>query len=362
MEVRATELIVFFFFGPTKNPPPPVIFVFPPPAASSTVSSNQGLITALSDAVILTYFVQSDGIIALKSTGEVVKINNSKTDILSSAKLVAIISASFSSDGKKILAKFGTQKEQFFSVLDLETKLWTGLGKEKLQSVDWSPATHEIAYLEKGPSGSNIGVFNTDKLQDAKKPELGFAKTTLDRINELDSNITWLTKNEIIIYPKPAKYVPSTILKYNIKEKTFAPVLSNVPGATVNWDKKTGVGIEYSFSNNKNTITLLDASGVVRGQMGFVTMPEKCTFAGGYLYCAIPNDLNNANLPDDYLMRAVFFRDNFYRISLSDGKTDLVLQDPLGMFDAKALSVSGGKMYFLNNLDSRLYEFTMQAK
>lgn len=353
----------YFIFSSVLKTTSPVETVSTPSSASSSVSQNTGPISVLSANQILAYSVQGGEVDAIQTTGEVVRIINGKTDTLSPSKLNNIFAASFSFDGKKVLVKYGTMQKPFFTVFDKSTLLWTGLGGQSITSADWSPtSTNEIAYLEKTDSGSRIGILNTDKLQDAKKPELGFAKTAIGSINELDSDITWLSKNEILISSKPARYVPSTILKYKVKEKTFTPVIMGTLGASVRWDKVSGLGLEYSFSNNKDTVTVIDATGALRGQMGFVAMPEKCSISQNYLYCAIPEDLKGAKLPDDYLMKAVFFKDNFYRVSLADGKTDLLLANPGGMFDARMLQVTGGKVYFLNNLDGRLYSFAVTIK
>lgn len=323
-------------------------------------SESSGPVTLLSDASILAYFVEGDAVVALQSTGEVIEIKNGKILILSSAKLASLISASFSADGKKILAKFGTLNDYRYTMFDRQVGAWAGIGNDKIVTADWSQSTHEIVYLEKVSNGSNIVVLDTDKFKDPKKPELGLIKTIVGSLNELDSNILWLNSNEILISPKPARYVPSTILKYRIKEKSFVPVVINVLGATFNWDKPSGLGLGYFFTAQSGVVTLIDASGAARGQMGFVTMPEKCAFAAGYLYCAIPEDLKNSTLPDDYLMKAVYFKDGFYRISLMDGKTESLLKDPGGDFDAHMIHVLGSEVYFINNLDGRLYKFTAQ--
>lgn len=352
----------YFIYGSIFTKISPAGTVTTPPAVSSPTSPGAGPIASLGDSQVLSYSVWGDEIVAVQTTGEVIQITNGQANTISSSKLNNAMAASFSFDGKKILIKYGTFQKTFFTVFDRATSLWTGLAGADIHAADWSPDTHEIVYLEKTGSGNRIGILNTDKLQDPKKPDLGFAKTAVGNINELDSNITWLSKNEILISSKPARYVSSTILKYKIKEKTFSLIVGDALGATVHWDKSSGLGLEYSFLNNKDSVTLVDASGALRGQMGFITMPDKCLVYQNYLYCAIPEDLKGAKLPDDYLMKAVFFKDNFYRVSLTNGKTELLLQDPGGMFDARSLQVAGSKVYFLNNLDGRLYEFAMTAK
>jgi hypothetical protein len=332
------------------------------PSAGVETSENSGPITSVGDASILAYFVESDGVVALQTTGEVVETKNNKTTALSSAKLSSLIGASFSADGKKILAKFGTLRDYHYTMFDRQVGSWAGISNDKIVAADWSPSTHEIVYLEKVSNGSNIVILDTDKLKDPKKPELGLLKTVVGSLNELDSNVLWLNSDEILISPKPARYVPSTILKYNLKEKIFTAIVSNVLGAAFNWDRPSGLGLGYFFTAQSGVVTLIDASGGTRGQMGFVTMPEKCAFASAYLYCAVPEDLKGATLPDDYLMKAVFFKDRFYRISLTDGKTESLLNDVGGEFDAQAMQVSRGSVYFINNLDGRLYQFTPIVK
>src|SRR3989344_1107696 len=249
-------VVGYFIFGNILKTTSPVGTVTVPTGTSTPISQGTGPIASLSDNQVLAYSVQGGEVMALEISGEVVKIINGNTNALSSSKLDNAMAASFSFDGKKVLVKYGTAQTSFFTVFDRDTLLWTGLGGEGLRAADWSPGTHEIAYLEKTGSGSKIGILNTDKLQDSKKPELGFAKTVIGSINELDSDIIWLSQNEILISSKPARYIPSTILKYKIKEKTFEPIVLGVLGATVHWDKSlengSGLGLEYSFSGNKD--------------------------------------------------------------------------------------------------------------
>lgn len=341
--------------------------VLPPtsPIASTTPTIAPDVSTkpikAVSESQVLTYNLQADKITIAKTDGTIVTIAVGKEYIISSSPMLSLMNAKFSSDNKKILAEFGTRNTSEFSMFDFGTLIWTELGP-RIMAADWSPATHEIAYLEKLPLGSNLGIINTNKFQNDKKPELGFAKTVLGVINELDSNITWLSKNEIILSPKPTRAVPSTLLKYKIKEKTFSTIVNNALGAVIGWDKYSGLGVEFSVVNNKDNLMVIDSSGAVRAQMGFVTMPEKCKIWSNYLYCAIPNAFGRSNLPDSYHMRTLFFRDNFYRINLTDGRTELVLSDTGGIYDAKHLQVSNDKIYFINNLDGKLYQFTMTVK
>jgi hypothetical protein len=86
-------------------------------------------------------------------------------------------------------------------------------------------------------------------------------------------------------------------------------------------------------------------------------LPEKCAFAQGYLYCAVPQEPWGVTvmLPDDYLKQNLFSQDDFYRINLETGETNLFYRSDT-LLDAAMLQATNNGLYFLSRADGHLYQ------
>ncbi len=64
-------------------------------------------------------------------------------------------------------------------------------------------------------------------------------------------------------------------------------------------------------------------------------------------------------LPDDYLKRAVYFKDFIYQIDVSKNSFLEVFSASELVIDAVNLRISSNKLLFINRYDSRLYSLEL---
>lgn len=323
------------------SPPQPI----PPPSVQTPAER-------LSEATLKNYFVQGDKVVGIQTDGLVVEIQNKKAAVINTSKIDNLNDASFSYDGKKILAKFGTWRNPLFSIFDKDSNQWTAFSNINIISAAWSPDTQEIAYVEEIDGKTNLGILN------AGDPKL--SRKTLATISQIDSEVFWLNKNEILINSKPSQFVNGYILKYKIKERQFEPIVYEEAGVMVNWDAEKNRGLKLYYAAGKNNLALIDAAGKIVTGLNFLTLPDKCAFKNDSLYCAIPRNMPpRPTLPDDYLKQALFFADDFFKVNLVDGKVERLLKDNEMPFDAVRLKINNNKLLFINRLDEKLYQFSI---
>jgi hypothetical protein len=81
------------------------------------------------------------------------------------------------------------------------------------------------------------------------------------------------------------------------------------------------------------------------------------------MICAIPRDtraMSQASLPDDYQRRALVTQDDIYQIILGTGSFTPILNDPNRKIDASQLKVFNNKVYFIDQIDHRLYSLNLR--
>ena len=314
-----------------------------------TVSINA---KTLDDAKILSYFVNNNIIHAIRTTGEVVEINGDVTTVVNTQRLDNLIEATPSHDGAKILAKFGNKSAPLFSIYDVASSSWANISGVTLLDADWARDTQEIAYLERVGGRLNIGTLNTSKTDKSGN----FTRKTLGSVLGEDFTITYLNSNEILLSDKPSAKVAGSIWKYKIKEGTLEPLMYEMTGAIVEWDKTSGQGLLF-YVNKGNNLALLNANGAPLTNFSLLTMPSKCSFAASStLYCAIPQSIpSGITLPDDYLKKATFFNDGCYSIDLTSGQTTTLINS-VTEFDAEHITRFGNALLFINRKDGRLYK------
>ena len=111
-------------------------------------------------------------------------------------------------------------------------------------------------------------------------------------------------------------------------------------------------------------MSLVDANGAIKANIGISTLPEKCFMNASKIYCAIMQNYSNTLpkpiLPDDYLKKAFYSRDKIYAIDIADNSSELVLSDELPpAIDAVNLSLNGNNLFFINRYDNRVYNLEL---
>lgn len=331
---------------------------------------------------VLAYHVDpQNNAFLVQPDGQIAKVSNGNSVILSSSVISGLISAVFSYDGNKILALFGDPAKPQASVFDVATRSWQPLSQTVI-SASWSPSNYQIAYLA---PGNGVTVLTTLDLSNSKaKP------VALLSLHAADLSLRWIGATQIVMSDKGSTLSNGSVWSFDIKGKTLQKLVGDMPGLDSIWSTAANMGLVFGTNANGygGVLTIFDAAGNTLNNLSFLTLPEKCAFFAELknaapsqtaasssknvapaqtieksLYCAIPRDgqkMGASRLPDDYQMRALFTEDSFYKVSLADGNTESVFADQAQALDAIDLKIFNQTLFFINRLDQKLYAISLK--
>lgn len=343
-----------------------------PPSTTTAGTGSGKNFGVISKEPVLDYFVNSANVVtAIEPDGKIVQVTNGQVSTINSLLVQNILSASFSSDGAKILVSFGDSANPQTSLFDVAAKAWTPV-KQGLLSPAWSPSDERFVYYTTTVTGSE--TTETFAMLDASK--LKAAPVTLITLHAQDLSVTWPTKNQVVFYTKPSAYALGSAWNFDLKTKTLTPIASELPGLSIAWNttaltSSSPSALEFSAnpSGFGGAISLIDPAGSIMHKLQFVTLTSKCLFASGpsasstsattpYLYCSVPRDqgaLSAGRLPDDYSQMAFFTSDDIYRINLQNGAIETLMSDPSRDLDASDVKSFNNTLFFVNRYDKLLY-------
>jgi hypothetical protein len=352
---------------------------------SSSVAGAGGLVQTfgiVADGPILDYFVDAqNNITAIKPDGTIISISGENSSTLSATTVPGIITARFSSDGKKVLVSSGDPSTPKTNIFDVATKVWVS-APQGLQSPQWSPSGYQIAYLSQSASGM-LSLSTIDALNLKKAP------ATLLSIHATDLVLQWINKNQFVLSDRPSANNAGSIWLFDAQKSTMTPIVYENSGAESMWNNATTgtLGLVFDNGGRNSTLQLVTPLGTIYHALSFLTLPSKCSFSiatttiaaattttsttksskpttssVSYLYCGVPLDINafsSAQLSDNYNMMASFTSDQILRINVADGSWNILWNDPTQNIDATDLRFFNNTLFFVNRYDQKLYALTL---
>ncbi|MDP1689313.1 MAG: hypothetical protein Q8L47_04265 [bacterium] len=339
----------------TSPSPSPKTSVLPGLSPTPIVISNN-VLSLWEGPTLSGYYINNGRAITVSENGLVNSVKGQDVQSLKSAAFgEAIIKIIPSFDGKWFLEKWGNNSSPKFSLFDIENKSWIKLSDVNYMDMDFAPGESKIIYLEQVNGKINLGIIDL-----TKKTKDGFTRSVINSLTLRDSEITWASSDVILFKEKPAARIPSSIWKYTISSKNFEPLITGQNGLWLEWNKTVNYGIKFTNVED-GRLEVIDARGENIFTLPFITFPDKCVLNADSLYCAVPQiPPLSKELPDDYLKRAFYTNDLFYKADLKSGKLELlfgVSASPL--LDVKDLKIEGNKLYFINRYDKKLYQLSL---
>lgn len=321
----------------------------PSPSASS---SQGGVIPQelkpIFQESVLAYRVYQGGALAVDLSGKIVQTDGKNEVILSSSSVPSIFSASISYDRNFVLIGLGEINSPQFRIWNAQKNTWRFLPSGTF-SASLSPATHQLAYLEKAATGVRLSVLNLDSALSK-----GTAAATLPLE---DVYINWVSTDKIELKEKGALLAPSSEFIFNLPRKTASVVVKEKNGLDILWAPSAKTALVLLGQARGGNMFLVDTAGQVLQTLSFLTIPEKCAWSGDQiLFCALPQnrDALKTQLPDSFYKKSFFTDDNFYKINTVNGDVEPVLENKNNL-DAESLAIFGDSLYFINRLDEKLY-------
>jgi hypothetical protein len=304
---------------------------------------------------LLAYFVRPDkSIVAIGPDGKITLTTDVSSTLITTQPISNILSASFSSDGKKVLVKASKTDtlSPYWSSYDIDKNTWRQLSIDARDAV-FSPQGETVAYLSRRTSG--ITLTTLDLSRDAAKP-VGLVALAAE-----DLSLAWMDPSTLLLAERPSGNVPGSLWSVDVRTHLMKH-LSDASGMETSWGKNSG--LLFTAGQNGGTLSLVGKDALPNQTLALLTLPSKCVFysaasSSEALLCGIPRDtraFRQASLPEDYLMGTLMTSDDLVSIDLLRGIVTPVMNDPAKSFDVTNLSVSGDTAYFVNRWDHKLYK------
>ena len=314
---------------------------------------------SLTENPIFDYWVsqKTGDIYYLNESGQVLKKTSEKEELANSQTINKLNRIEPSSDGTYALAKFNYPQLPTFSVFNTVTGVWQALPANTLAAA-WSPSHSTLRVSDPMGSGQEI-IYADDKALKILDILTGKTKEVL-KITQKELELSWLSPSTVLLENQSLAGIPSNFWLLNLTTKNLVPFIQGESGLTIQWSKNREFGIKLNNENRAPRTSLIDKNGSTLITFSFVTLPSKCLITEKKIYCAVPKNINEGILlPDDYYKKSVYFDDDFYLIDLGNGSVNELKTDSDLTIDAEHLEISGGKLFFKNRLDDKLYSLTL---
>ncbi len=309
------------------------------PATTSTAATPTSTIT------------RDSKIFYLSQDGKIFKLEGGKSEAVSSEPIENIQMIKSSFDGKRVLIKSGDFISPKFIIFNSEAKVFELL-PENITAAAFSPDAKKIAYLEK--ISGNLMIKDLIGAKPKTVKILSF--------NQKDFDLDWILAEKIILIPKPSAFYPTSAWIVDTKNKTLSPLGTEVDGLMIKWSTNGKTGLQFSSQSGGrgSRLNLINEQGAVQAALDFITLPDKCFISEPKIYCAVPESIPAKTvLPDDYLKRAVYFRDVFYQIDITQNSLSEILAGVEPALDATHLNLVDNKLLFINRYDNGLYSLEL---
>jgi hypothetical protein len=350
------------------------------PENTASPSGATGALAALSlvsSEKFVSFSVATSGaVLGIRPDGVIFSVSpQGKSSIISSSPIDGLTGASFSSDGKKLLASWGAPENRQFSVFDVASSTWQTLPLNTV-SAAWQPQSHIVGYLQDQSGAKVLYSWNLDK----PKTKASLLLT----LHFEDITLGYLSPTKVYLTGKSSGLVKNFLSTYDISKKILTPVFQDAYGLETKWNSSGSSVLAFFAGQNAvgGSLRISDQTGRTINQLQVATLPGKCLFSAdvftapvavststkikvvsppppeNFLYCAIPRDkkaFSSSLLPDDYLQLKLLTEDSIYRIDLDSRLIYSVFDDTNKSFDVRNPKIIGTTLFFINRYDQNLY-------
>lgn len=325
-----------------------------PTTAQQVVKNKAAIATTApikleSQNTTFSYFLNSktNAIYLVGKDGQIFKTlgDGQPTEIVNKQTLPNLNSVAASTDGTKLVATFNYPNAPVVAVYDTSTNTWERL-PENTFAAAFDLSSAKLAYLKTANAGGELNILDLT----SKKA------TKVINLTVVDGNLTWQTKDELILSQKPTQELTQESWLINIPKKTISKLTSSVESIMSLYGNAT-YGLKLALANDKKVkLFLTTPNGLELAILPFVTLPSKCALTEKYLYCAVPKDYPvGIKLPDDYLKYKFYSLDSIVKLNLDTLYPTTLLDTLDAKIDAEQLKVSGEKLLFVNRYDEKIY-------
>lgn len=273
---------------------------------------------------------------------------------ISNITVLGILTAQWSPQKDKAIVWYLDKNEikKFIQTIGTTTK--AAFLPSLAYTASWSQDGSSVAYLSLGKEGSTLVVTDSS----AKNPKTKF-KTPVR-----DFRINWITQNQISFNSASSGFAPSVLYVFDAKNNSFSKIIDNTYGFIPLWSPD-GKQLLYSATNNNGeglSLYLKKTDGKTL-KLGVTTLPEKCAWSSDSkeIFCALPRNFQNTNMPDSYYQGLTYFSDRLVKINAENNETTELFNER--EFDAENLLITSDKerVFFVDRKDGTLWGINLAA-
>lgn len=286
--------------------------------------------------------------------------DNIKVKRLTNNTIAELYNAYWTKNGEQVVGQYlRDQKEIQTFIGSIKSKtggegeLQTQFLSQDLGDIKISPDDNKLAFLSNSVVGSSLITSN---LSAGQKVEVFNSPLNEWLIEFPNSSFVTITSKA----DKDTQGLSKTI---NLRTGEEEMVLSGIKGLTTlfNPDLKK---VLYSQSvGNSFESSIIEKGKSSPSRLKTNTLPEKCVWSEiekNILFCAVPQNIREANYPKDWYLGLVSFKDELWKINTVTGETNFLinLNDASGEdFDAYKISLSKNEKFItiVNKNNLKLY-------
>lgn len=246
-----------------------------PPGAELPISPEQKFSLAANVPVHDFFVDQKNEITVIQPDGQVVQSGiGGNASVLNPVLIANLSKASFSPDGKKIVASFGDTASPQLSLFDVPSKTWKPLDS-KIQNPAWGPKGSEMIYFV---ARNEQSVLESLNVADSKAKPKEFLK-----LRAQDLVPQWVNTNQIFLGEKASASFKSSLWKFDIRSASLTLIAKDLSGLESVWNSpgtRAVIASVGSPTGRGSLLQLIDGQGKVLYQLKFGTLASKCVFSG----------------------------------------------------------------------------------
>lgn len=238
------------------------------------------------------------------------------------------------------------------AVFDSEKKAWNTL-ESSFYSASFSPNGDRFIFISYEEGETVLSITSVNNLNE---------RSIVGRFSMYDLRVAWVSAQNILLYTAPSYHYSGDVWSLNLQTQKLEKIFSGKGLSVISSDQGRFFGRFISSDSSTIRGDIFDNSGQITPfTLPFSTFHSKCVFSNQeYIYCGVPFLLNKKSgiyLPDSYLQREVYTKDELYRVNLETRRSDIVFNVPNIDLDVSGLIEQNDFLYFINRLDRGLYRF-----
>jgi len=301
-----------------------------------------------------------------RATGNIHEVASDSEEIkrITNTTVPKILEAIWSSTGNSLILRYSVNDPEKLDNFSAKIKTATSTSNEFTGEITGKVVAQGATNININPTGNKLFTISRAKgLSGSYGVFSNLDETNSKQIFESDIS-EWLTSwpkdNTIAFVTKPSFKQYGYLFFLNTESGSFEKVLGGVYGLNVLVNKEANAFIYSNTSRSSVRLNYYDIKSGTDKNLQLNTLADKCVWSNldkNIVYCAVPKSIPGDNYPDVWYQGLRSLSDNFWKIDLESGVTEIVYETGVNesvSIDAMDLKISEDDQFLIftdkNNL------------